>query len=431
MSLNENLLEGFSKLTRQERFERLLQLGALTQEDIFYLNNGGIKDINLADKLIENVIGYFQLPLGVATNFCIDNKDYIIPMAVEETSIIAALSKTAKWIKYHGEITTGIVGNCIIGQIQISKVKNLEKLTRVFKANKIFLIEKVNEEVASSMVRRGGGVKDMQLRTLKRPDNGYMAIIHLTMNSKDAMGANLINQVLEYLKLPLENLTDEKVSMCILSNLNDEKITSAKVTIRNVERDLGIALQEASLFAEIDPYRATTHNKGVMNGIDPLLIATGNDWRAVEAGVHAYASRFGKYESITKWRYNEEEKILVGQFEAPVIVGIVGGVTSLHPTAKMCLRMLKIKSADQLSRIIAAVGLVQNLGALRALCTEGIIQGHMKLHIDNLLLASKAKEDEIPVLKIRLENWLYQNRRVSLQNAFEILSKIREDKLVS
>lgn len=431
MSINKNLLEGFSKLNRQERFERLLELGALTQEDIFYLNTGGIQDLNLADKFIENVIGYFQLPLGVATNFCIDKKDYIIPMAVEETSIVAALSKTAKWIKYHGEITTEITGNCIIGQIQIAKVKDLEKLNTTFHENKIFLIEKSNEEVASSMVRRGGGVMDITLRTLKRPDNEYMAVMHLTMDCKDAMGANLLNQVLEYLKTPIENLTGETVSMCILSNLNDQKITTAKVVIQKVDKTLGNALQEASLFAEIDPYRAATHNKGVMNGIDPLLIATGNDWRAVEASVHAYASRFGKYDAITKWRYDEDKNILVGELKAPIIVGIVGGVTSLHPTAKMCLRMLKVQSADDLSRIIAAVGLVQNLGALKALCTEGIIQGHMKLHIDNLLLASNAKDDEIPVLKTQLEKWLFKNRRVSLANAFELLSEIREDKLVS
>ena len=254
-----------------------------------------------------------------------------------------------------------------------------------------------------------------------------MAVIHLMMDSCDAMGANIINQVLEYLKGPIENLTGERVTMCILSNLNDQKLTTAKVTIRDVEPDLGMRLQEASLFAETDPYRAATHNKGVMNGIDPVLIATGNDWRAVEAGVHAYAARSGTYQAISRWRYYEG--VLSGELTAPIIVGTVGGVTSLHPTANMCLRMMRIESANQLSRVIAAVGLVQNLGAIKALSTEGIIQGHMKLHIDNLLMVAGATEMEMPLLKERLQDWLMTNKRVSLNNAYDLLAEIRQSEI--
>ena len=212
--------------------------------------------------------------------------------------------------------------------------------------------------------------------------------------------------------------------MCILSNLNDQKLTTAKVVINNVDAVLGHKIQEASLFAELDPYRAATHNKGVMNGIDPVLIATGNDWRAVEAGVHAYAARSGRYQAITRWRYHDAQ--LIGEFTAPIIVGTVGGVTSLHPTAKMCLRMMGINSANHLSQIIAAVGLVQNLGALKALCTEGIIQGHMKLHIDNLLLVTDANEKEIPELKVRLQEWLELYKRVSVNNAYDLLNEMRQ-----
>jgi hydroxymethylglutaryl-CoA reductase len=274
------------------------------------------------------------------------------------------------------------------------------------------------------MVRRGGGVMDLSVRKLPRDDGHDMAVIHLMMDSRDAMGANIINQVLEYLKEPIENLTGEKVTMCILSNLNDQKLTSAKVTIRDIDPILGARLEEASLFAETDPYRAATHNKGVMNGIDPVLIATGNDWRAVEAGVHAYAARSGRYQAITRWRY--ADNVLTGELEAPIIVGTVGGVTSLHPTAKMCLQMMGIDSANKLSRIIAAVGLVQNLGAIRALCTDGIIQGHMKLHIDNLLLVAGATDGEMPILKERLQNWLTINKRVSLNNACEFLAEMRQ-----
>lgn len=430
MSIASNaneLFRGFSKLSREERFQRLLELGAVTQEDIGFLQQGGIKDLNLADKLIENVIGYFQLPLGVATNFNINGRDYVIPLAVEETSIIAALSKSAKWIRQHGEIKTWIEGDCILGQIQLAKVKDFQRFSRIFAENRQYLIEKANEDVAASMVKRGGGVIDLQLRQLKREDDCDMAVIHLTMNSCDAMGANIINQVLEYLKTPIEHLTGETVTMCILSNLNDQKLTTARVTIRDIDPVLGHKLQEASLFAEMDPYRAATHNKGVMNGIDPVLIATGNDWRAVEAGMHAYAARSGQYQAITRWRY--ENNVLTGELTAPIIVGTVGGVTSLHPTAKMCLRMMDITSANQLSQVIAAVGLVQNLGAIKALCTDGIIQGHMKLHIDNLLLVAGANEREMPVLKERLQEWLDLNKRVSLMNAHDLLAKIRQTPL--
>ncbi len=420
----DHLFQGFSKLSREERFVRLQQMGVLTTEDIDYLRAGGVQNTALAEKLIENVIGYFQVPIGVATNFNIDGQDYVIPLAVEETSIIAALSKTAKWIRQKGAIRTSVEGECILGQIQLAKVRDFARFSTVFAKNKLSLIEKVNQNVAISMVKRGGGVVDMQLRQLVRPDGGDMAVIHLTMNCCDAMGANIINQVLEYLKEPLEKLTGEPVNLCILSNLNDQKLTTATVTIDEVDPDLGERLQEASIFAETDPYRAATHNKGVMNGVDAVLIATGNDWRAVEAGVHAYAARSGQYKAITQWRY--EQGRLVGTLTAPIIVGTVGGVTSLHPTAKMCLRMMNIESANHLSRLIAAVGLVQNLGAIKALCTEGIIQGHMKLHIDNLVLVAGASEQETPVLKEKLHYWLVANKRVSLNNAREMLAEIRK-----
>lgn len=426
MSLAKNasqLFQGFSKLTREERFQRLLAMGALTKDDVTYLCDGGLGDMNLADKLIENVIGYFQLPLGVATNFCIDGQDYVVPMAVEETSIVAALSKTARWVRQQGTITTHVIGDCILGQIQLANVADFERFSTIFSENKQFLIEKANEDVAATMVKRGGGVVDLQLRRLQRTDGGNMVIIHLTMNSCDAMGANIINQVLEYLKAPIESLTGEQVSMCILSNLNDQKLTTARVIIQDVAPQLGERIQEASFFAESDPYRAATHNKGVMNGIDPVLIATGNDWRAVEAGVHAYAARTGQYQAVTRWRY--ADGVLTGELTAPIIVGTVGGVTSLHPTAQLCLRMMHIKSANQLSRVIAAVGLLQNLGAIKALCTEGIIQGHMKLHLDNLLMVAGATDTEVPVLKKRLQHYLAHHKRVSLNNACELLAEIR------
>ncbi|MDF1647004.1 MAG: hydroxymethylglutaryl-CoA reductase, degradative [Legionellaceae bacterium] len=424
--LNENAregFEGFSKLTREERFNRLIAMGALTREDVSYLCEGGIHALDLGENLIENVIGYFQLPLGVATNFCIDGTDYVIPMAVEETSIIAALSKTAKWIRKEGRITTEILGDSILGQIHIPKVDNFDHLSTMFHEHRLAWIEEVNREVALSMVKRGGGVTDMILRRLERPEGGDMAVIHLSMNSCDAMGANIINQVLEYLKNPIEMLTGETVGICILSNLNDQKLARARVILNNIDEELGERIQEASLFAEIDPYRAATHNKGVMNGIDPILIATGNDWRAVEAGVHAYAARSGRYQAISTWRY--QSGVLTGELTAPLVAGTVGGVTALHPTASMCLKMMGITSASHLSRVLAAVGLVQNLGALNAMCTEGIIQGHMKLHIDNLMMVAGANDAELPVLKKHLKHWLTVHRRVSLKQAKALLAELR------
>lgn len=424
-----DVFKGFSKLSREERLRALLDTGLLQEADLHYLASGGLKDFSLGEKFIENVIGYFQLPLGVATNFRIDEKDYLIPMAVEETSIVAAASKTAKWIRENGFIFTEVVGNEIIGQIQFARVNNFEKFNEIISRNKKELIDNVNSEVAFGLVRRGGGVKNIQVRSVPRPEGGVMGVVHVLMDPCDAMGANIINQVCEFLKDPLERLTGETVTMCILSNLVDSKVTRATVTLQNVDPELAEKIQEASLFAQQDPYRAATNNKGVLNGIDPILIATGNDWRAVEAGIHAYAARDGQYRSITQWKRVGSN--LIGTFEAPLVVGTVGGVTTLHPTASMCLRLLNVASANELSRVIAAVGLVQNLGALRALTTVGIIEGHMKLHIKNLSLGAGARESEIPELQKKLEEILFTRKRISLSHAVEVLKEIRDQKASS
>lgn len=419
----ENIFKGFSKLKLSQRFQRLLQIGALDAEDVSFLKTGGVKGIELADNFIENSIGYFQLPLGVATNFRIDGADHIIPMAVEETSIIAAASKTARWIREHGEITTEVVGQNIIGQVQIAKAKNITRLKKVIEEKKEQWIHEINREVAAGMVARGGGVKDILVRELDRPDGLKMAVIHIHLNPCDAMGANIINQVCEYITAPIEEATGEDVTMRILSNLVDTKLTKATITMRGLDVKTCEAIEEASLFAEIDSYRAATNNKGVLNGIDPILIATGNDWRAVEAGIHAYAARDGQYRSITRWRYKDGE--LRGEFVAPLIVGTVGGVTTLHPAAKISMKMLKVQNANQLSRICAAVGLTQNLGALRALTSVGIIEGHMKLHIKNLAMGAGAAEHEHPILQKLLEQLLAAKKRITQSDAVQMLKKIR------
>ncbi len=421
-----DIFKGFSKLSREERLQALLEVGALHDSDVEYLAKGGLRDTSLGEKFIENVIGYFQLPLGVATNFRIDGRDFVIPMAVEETSIVAAVCKTAKWIRESGSITTEVVGNEIIGQIQCSKIKNFAEFEKQILAQKNYLIEIANREVAFGLVRRGGGVHDIHVRRVPRGDGSDMAVVHVLMDPCDAMGANIINQVCEFLKEPIEQFTGEKVTMCILSNLVDSKVTRATVHISQIDPDLAEKIEEASLFAQQDPYRAATNNKGVLNGIDPVLIATGNDWRAVEAGIHAYAARDGQYRSITRWK-RDGKGGLIGIFEAPLVVGTVGGVTTLHPTAMMCMKMLGATSANELSRVIAAVGLVQNLGALKALTTVGIIEGHMKLHTKNLALGAGAEEKEIPLVQKKLEEILAVRKRISLSNAIDVLKELRSN----
>lgn len=418
-----NLFNGFSKLNYRERLHRLVKMGALTLDDLKQLMANQNPNTSLAEHLIENVVGYFHMPLGVAANFNIDGDDLAIPMAVEETSIIAAASKTAKWIRQNGDITTEVIGGTLIGQIQLAHLKDYDAFKAVIETNKSFLIEQANTDVAANMVARGGGVKDITVRAIPRDNGDQMGVIHVHVNTCDAMGANMINQVCEYLKAPIENLTKETVTMCILSNLNDEKITRATIRLRNIDPATGYRIEEASLFAENDPYRAATHNKGVLNGIDAVLIATGNDWRAVEAGVHAYAARSGQYRAVSRWRMDGDD--LVGVLEAPIIVGTVGGVTKVHPTAQMCLRMLGAKDANRLSCIVAAVGLVQNLGAIRALTTVGIIQGHMKLHIANLSISAGATEKELPLMAKKLEEILELRKRISLSHAIEVLRDVR------
>lgn len=424
MDKNQINWQGFSKLTREERFDKLLKAGILKSEDIAYLSEGGICSNYIAEHCIENAIGYFQMPLGVAMHFNIDHRDYVIPVAIEETSVIAALSKTAKWIKQHGQITTSQQGSCIIGQIQLPHVHDVESCLGLLKSFAPQWIDEVNIHVVPAMVQRGGGVRSMDFRVLTRPDGRHMVVVHVLMDPCDAMGANLINQVLEYLKSPIEQVTQERVHLCILSNLNDQKLTTARVVLNGISEEEGQAIMEASIFAEIDPYRAATHNKGIMNGIDGVLLATGNDWRAVEAGMHAYAVQDGQYRALSRWRYENHQ--LVGELTAPIVVGTVGGMTALHPTAKMALSMMNISSANHLARIVASVGLVQNLGALRALASVGIIQGHMRLHIANILLSVDATSQERQWLKQALYQKIETKQPISTRLANHLLMEYRQ-----
>jgi hydroxymethylglutaryl-CoA reductase len=420
----EDLFHGFAKLNRSERLERLKSMSHLSSSDLDILEGVTPFDLGLAEHFVENVVGSFPLPLGIATYFRIDGRDVPIPMAIEETSVIAAASSTAKWVRSHegSRLETGVRGRLIIGQIQFPEVRASDPILQLIRSKEAELVAIANS-VVPGLVKRGGGVEKIEARRIARPEGTEMVVLHVFMDPCDAMGANLINQVCEALKPFLTSWTGEKVGLCILSNLVDSKITWAELTLPGIEESVAKGIEEASRFAELDPYRACTHNKGVMNGIDPVVIATGNDWRAVEAGVHAYSTRNGSYQPVTRWRH--ENGSLKGRFEAPLVVGTVGGVTKLHPTAQVCMRILGVEKAEDLSRILGAVGLVQNLGALRALSTVGIVKGHMSLHATNLAIAAGAKPTEMAPLREKLLAVLKGEKTITMSRARELLELLR------
>ncbi len=421
---------GLSKCNLSQRLRKLVDYTNLTDTDIRLLQQSSTpKILQLSDQLIENNIGSFPLPLGIAPHFHIDGHYYTVPMAIEETSVIAAASHAAKWLQQSpGTASQGIITRCtgknIIGQILISRVKRADQLAKCITAQKKTWIMKCHQQVIPNLVKRGGGIEDLVLRLIRRPDGDTMAVIHVLLNPVDAMGANLVSQVCEYLKMPIERDSGEQLVTGIVSNLNDQKLTHARVAIDDVDTKLAETIVELSLFAQLDPYRAATNNKGVMNGIDALLIATGNDWRSVEAAVHAYSCQDGQYRPITHW-YLEGNQ-LIGELTAPIIVGTVGGVTRLHPIAQLSLRLLDITHAEQLSRIAAAVGLVQNLGAMIALASGGITKGHMQLHISNIIaqLDTNLTEQEKQRLKTALQHYLEQHGHISLSVAQTILMQL-------
>ena len=424
--------KGFSKLSREERYELLKKMGLLSKSDHQLLKKSSFLPQDLAEDFIENSLGYFPMPYGVVTHLSVNGVERLVPMAVEETSIIAAASKTAKWInEANGKITTKRVSQMGVGQIQIAALKNSKpiEIENLLSEKRQEWIDLCNSSAALSLYKRGGGVKDFKVRFLKRPDGRTMTVFHVHVDTCEAMGANVINQVCEFMKPVIEEALNEDVTMCILSNLADTNLTEVSIELE-VDEELGKKIEEASLFAELDPYRASTNNKGIMNAIDSVLIATGNDWRAVEAGVHAFVGSNQNYTSLSQWRLvskgGGEKSLLKGTMILPMSIGTVGGVTTLHPFSKLSMKFLKSDNVSDLSGVIAAVGLVQNLGALRALTTVGIIEGHMRLHIRNLALGAGAKEEEAPVLQQKLEQILTLTKRITLSQATEALNEIRQ-----
>lgn len=357
-----------------------------------------------AEHMIENVVGLFGLPFGIATNFQINGQDYLIPMVVEEPSIVAACSNSAKVVRAGGGFITHSDDPIMIGQIQVLDIPDIASAESKIRTHQTKLLALANDPT-SSIVKHGGGVRGLEIRSFEDTRIGRMLVIHLLYDVRDAMGANAINTACEMLAPEIEAITGGRVNLRILSNYSDQRKATAAChvpanTLATADMDGQTVVQrivEAAVFAEVDVYRAVTHNKGIMNGIDPILIATGNDWRAVEAGAHAYAARDGQYRSLTRW-WQDENGDLRGELTLPIAVGIVGGATKVHPTAQLALRLLGVTNAQQLSEIIVAVGLAQNLGAIRALATHGIQRGHMALHARQLAIAAGASTEQVNLI---------------------------------
>ena len=386
--------------TQAERRETVSNWAGLDSLDVSALEGCGLSADD-AEAMIENVIGRFALPMGVAANFLINDKDYLIPLVIEEPSVVAACSYAAKLFRAGGGFVATSDESIMSGQVQLLDTPDIEAAVASINSHREALLKRANE-TAVSIVARGGGATEIEARIFKHTPVGAMLVVHLHFDTRDAMGANAINTALEHISPMLEDISGGRVNLRILSNLSDKRMARAAANVPLevlATSDLSgesvaAAIVEASVLAEIDPYRAATHNKGIMNGIDALMVATGNDWRAVEAGAHAYAARNGKYSSLTKWRKDERGN-LTGQIELPLAVGIVGGATRVHHGARAALKILGVESARELAQVAAAVGLAQNFAALRALATEGIQRGHMRMHARQIAMAAGAEGDNL------------------------------------
>ncbi|MFH1100930.1 MAG: hydroxymethylglutaryl-CoA reductase, degradative [Methanobacteriota archaeon] len=415
-------VSGFYKLPIEDRINFVKEFVGLTQEETRLFSEP--MDLKTADRMIENVLGTFELPLGLAVNFTINGKDYLIPMAVEESSVVAAASNSARIARVKGGFTTWSSSPLMIGQLQLLHVSDPVHAAQTIIQHKKELLHLANEQ-DKILTGLGGGAKDVEVRILDSP-LGKMIVTHLIVDVCDAMGANAVNTMCEALAPILEELTGGKIRLKILSNLADKRIVRARAVFDKGTmggEDVVDAFLESYTLAVIDPYRAATHNKGIMNGIDAVILATGNDFRAIEAGAHAYAARTGMYTSLTRYEKNKDGD-LVGEIELPLAVGIVGGAATIHPKAQLCRKILGIKSARELAEIVASVGLAQNFAAVLALSTVGIQKGHMSLHAKNIAVMAGAHGDEIE----SLADHLIQENKIKLDRAKELLTQMRKKK---
>lgn len=416
-------ISGFYKLSLEERQHQLAKLIDLNHEEVKLLQALGYFTPTQIDTLIENVIGSYQLPLGIALNFRINGKDYILPMVIEEPSVVAAASNAAKIARKNGGFQSEEVKSIMISQIQITQLKDIVAAKEILVRNKEKILKIANEQ-DPLLNKLGGGAIDIEIREIETK-KGKMVILHLLVNVLDAMGANVVNTMAEAVSPYIEEISEGKIYLRIVSNLTTHRIAKCKAVFdKNLlgGEEVVEGILNAYEFALADPYRATTHNKGIMNGIIALTLATGNDTRAIEAGAHAYASLSGTYKPLTKFK-SDSDGNLIGEIEVPLALGIVGGMTKIHPMARLALKILGVKSAEELSQIAAALGLAQNVAALRALASEGIQKGHMTLHSRNIAKLAGVPDNLIE----EVANKIVEEKKIRVDYAKEILQKIIDE----
>lgn len=424
----DSRLPNFRALAPAERLAALAARCDLTPDEQALLANPGALDPARADGMIENVIGTFELPLGVAGNFQINGQDVLVPMAVEEPSVVAAASYMAKLARAGGGFQTSSTRPLMRAQVQVLGLGDPQGARLALLAERERIVARANER-DRVLIGLGGGCQDIEVQVFPDTPRGPMLVLHLIVDVRDAMGANTVNTMAEAVAPLIEEITGGRVRLRILSNLADLRLSRARVrltpqTLDTPERSGAEIIEgvlDAYVFAAVDPYRAATHNKGIMNGIDPVIVATGNDWRAIEAGAHAYACRDGRYTSLTHWE-KDASGALVGTLEMPMPVGLVGGATKTHPLARLALKIMGVQSAQALGEVAVAVGLAQNLGALRALATEGIQRGHMALHARNIALVAGATGNEIDIIARRMA----EEHDVRTDRALALLEELRQ-----
>ncbi|MHA1723037.1 MAG: hydroxymethylglutaryl-CoA reductase, degradative [Candidatus Baldrarchaeia archaeon] len=412
-------IPGFYKLPVEERLKKVAEFANLTEEEVELLKKEGNLSLEIADRMIENVIGTMAYPFGIATNFLINGKEYLIPMVIEEPSVVAAASNAAKMTRSKGGIQTSSTGPIMIGQIQLVDVKDpYSQKMRILEEKEEIL--KIANEQDPVLIKFGGGAKDVEVRVIDSP-KGPMVITHLIVDVRDAMGANAVNTMCEAVAPFIERITGGRVYLRIISNLADKRLVRARTVVDKEVvggEEVVDGIVSAWAFAAADPYRAATHNKGILNGVIAVALATGQDHRAIEAGAHAYAAKTGRYMPLTTWEKNEDED-LVGTLEMPIAVGIVGGATKVHPVARVALKILGVKTATELAEIMGAVGLAQNLAALRALAAEGIQYGHMRLHARNLAMMAGAT----PEIVDKIVEIMVRERKIRYDRAEELVKQ--------
>lgn len=412
-------VSGFYKLSPKERLAIVKQFADLTDEEAAQLQNTGALPLDLADRMIENVIGAISIPLGIGMNFLINDRDYLIPMAIEEPSVVAAASFAAKMVRDGGGFHTSSTSPIMIGQIQAVGIKDpYAARMRVIEA-KEEILRKANDQ-DPVLVSAGGGARDLDAKVIETTQ-GSMLITELHVDCRDAMGANAVNTMNEAVAPLIERIAGGRVYLRIISNLAVKRLVRVSCVVPKESvggEEIVDGIVKAYAFAAADPYRAATHNKGIMNGIIAVILATGNDHRAIEAGGHAYAAMSGHYTSLSTWEKNEKGD-LVGTLELPMAVGLIGGAVKTHPTARIAIKILGVKSANEFGEVLAAVGLAQNLGALRALANEGIQRGHMSLHARNIAVMAGATGGQIDIVAAKM----VEERKIRVDRAKELLDK--------